>query len=941
MRYKAFISYSHRADGKLAPEIQRALHRIAKPWYRLRSMRVFRDQTNLTTSPGLWTSIESALREAEYFVYLASPTAAASTWVQQEITWWLTNRSHKSFLIVLTEGEIVWDTEAKDLDWDKTNALPRKVSKVFSEEPLYNDVRWARTVDQLSLRHTQFRAAILDLAGTLLKRDKDELDGDDVRQHRRTRRVAGSAIIALSVLFVAALLAAYFAMQQSRLATARALSAQSEAVLPTNPELALLLAHEALKFKTDDQAEFALRQAFIRNPQRMIHHGPAGRTLVAKFVGSNTVIAGERAKQAAVWDVDTGRRVMDLPVEVYDDLRTAESVDHSLVMIPASDDKTFTLYDSKTWKPLPSLPGRSARFSGDGKVLTAIEGERVRQWSLPSLRELEANATVPEDNSIQDVSFDGSLLLLARVPGAPTEGIIVEARTGRTVARIPDRIFYEGGSFSPDGRFLIAERKDPVGIELWDAHNGSLVRALSATEELGWTTCVAFSPDSKKFITGNRNGILQVWDIDTGERFYFLDSQRNDIFRIEFSPDGKSVLSVAADGIAFLWDTDAMRSVVRLGGKGDEAVYVAFASDSKHFLTTHSDGTVRVWNREVWQPAQSLQLANTALSDDGHFVVGKTETGTVVFRNTTDDTSKTTLEDSANEIKSIALNLPASLVAIAPVEGVVGLWNTKTGARTLQFAPASAGTEAMAFDPTGAQLATGGRDGKIRFWSTSDGKLLSEWLGNAEVEVHRIRFHPDGERIIVTSADSLQVRDRKSGTILFQTKLGEERWVEGVVLNADGSLLMITGEEFPQIWDMKSYKPLQTLEGHSDEVFSGAFARDGRWVLTGSGYQRARGEAAEDANAVFIWDSRTGRQLLQYFSAELMVETVTFANDERTILAGSADGWLRRYNCEACLPLPAILDLVSSRTARELSADERARYLPQGTLASLINRLPL
>lgn len=85
MRYKAFISYSHAADGKLAPAIQRALHRIAKPWYRLRTMRVFRDQTNLATSPGLWTSIESALKEAEFFVYLASPTAAQSPWVQKEV----------------------------------------------------------------------------------------------------------------------------------------------------------------------------------------------------------------------------------------------------------------------------------------------------------------------------------------------------------------------------------------------------------------------------------------------------------------------------------------------------------------------------------------------------------------------------------------------------------------------------------------------------------------------------------------------------------------------------------------------------------------------------------------------------------------------------------------------------------------------------------------
>src|SRR5262245_5926485 len=39
--YKAFMSYSHAADGRLAPTLQSALHRFAKPWYRLRALSIF------------------------------------------------------------------------------------------------------------------------------------------------------------------------------------------------------------------------------------------------------------------------------------------------------------------------------------------------------------------------------------------------------------------------------------------------------------------------------------------------------------------------------------------------------------------------------------------------------------------------------------------------------------------------------------------------------------------------------------------------------------------------------------------------------------------------------------------------------------------------------------------------------------------------------------
>jgi WD40 repeat protein len=945
MRYKAFISYSHAADGKLAPAIQRALHRIAKPWYRLRTMRVFRDQTSLSTSPGLWTSIESALNDAEFFVYLASPTAAQSTWVQKEVAWWLKNRSYQSFLIVLTGGELAWDDAQQDLNWTTTTAMPRQVSKAFAEEPLYVDLRWARNVDQLSIRHAQFRAALLDLAATLLNRPKDELDGDDVRQYRRTRRIAWSGAVTLAALFVAALLAAYFATQQSMLATARALSAQSEAVLPTNPELALLLAREALKYKIDDQAEYALRLAFVRNPQRTIHHSPIGRTFFAKFVGSKFVVAAERGKAASVWDVVTGQRLAELGTEVGDEeLILGESSDHSVVAIPAPDDSTFTLYDTKTWKALPALPGAHLRISGDGSVLTAVQDDKIRQWILPSLEERNVKARLPEGYEIRDLSRDGSLLLLV-TNSELSDGLILHAISGEILAKIPESVFRTGSALSPDGRFVVAQRKDANVFELRNAQSGSLVRAFEEGFDLNWITYVAFSPDSKMFVAGDREGSLQRWDVETGKQVRMLSSQRrygNYVYSIKFSPDSKAMLTASADRTACLWDTQIMRCIVSLGGRGDEAFDTAFAADSRHFLTAHTDGTVRVWDRQTWEPVQSFPAANTVVSDDGQFVLSATETGMVSVWNAAEGQVKATIQHSGGDIHCLALSPSKSLVAIAPAEGVVELWNSQNGAAITKLDASSAATTAMAFDSKGTQLATGSNNGTVRFWSTTDGKLVGEWQAT-ENEVHRIMFHPDEERVVISGDGWARVRNRKSGAILSETQLDQEGDVEGLSLNADGSLLLVTGDVFPQVWDLNSYKRVQTLKGHVDEVYSGAFSRDGQWLVTGSGYRHAA-MPPEDGDAVFLWDAKTGRQLFTYRSAGWSVDTIAFANDGRVIFAfaGGGDGTLRQYECDACLPLPELLQLVSAKTSRELSAEERARYVSEGTLLSwLMNVLLL
>ena len=77
------------------PRAAAGLQSLAKPWYRRRALRVFRDQTSLSASPELWSAIEAALAQARFFVLLASPEAAASRWVDQEVRWWRENRGHE------------------------------------------------------------------------------------------------------------------------------------------------------------------------------------------------------------------------------------------------------------------------------------------------------------------------------------------------------------------------------------------------------------------------------------------------------------------------------------------------------------------------------------------------------------------------------------------------------------------------------------------------------------------------------------------------------------------------------------------------------------------------------------------------------------------------------------------------------------------------------
>jgi hypothetical protein len=203
--YDAFISYSHALDNALAPALQNGLEQFAKPWYRPRALRVFRDTTSLSANPGLWSSIEKALASSTWLVLMASPQAARSPWVDREVAWWLANKSPQQLLVVLTEGEFAWNEDAGHGD-EAAAALPPALRGAFVENPRWVDLRWLHDADQVDQSNPRLRECVADIAAAVHEIPKDMLVGEHIRQHRRTMRLARGGVTALAALLIASLI---------------------------------------------------------------------------------------------------------------------------------------------------------------------------------------------------------------------------------------------------------------------------------------------------------------------------------------------------------------------------------------------------------------------------------------------------------------------------------------------------------------------------------------------------------------------------------------------------------------------------------------------------------------------------------------------------------------------------------------------------------------
>jgi len=179
-----------------------------------------------------------------------------------------------NLLIVLTDGTLVWDEVTGDFDWEQTPALPPSLRGAFTEEPRYIDLRWARTEDHVSLHSPPLSGVCGRPGGPAARSAKDDLVGEDVRQHRRTVRLARSAVALLAALALIAGGSSVVAVGQrndaqakARLALSRQLAAQATANLGSQVDRALLLSLEALRSDDTAEARAALLAGLQQNPR--------------------------------------------------------------------------------------------------------------------------------------------------------------------------------------------------------------------------------------------------------------------------------------------------------------------------------------------------------------------------------------------------------------------------------------------------------------------------------------------------------------------------------------------------------------------------------------------------------------------------------------------------------------------------------------------------
>ncbi|KAL7249073.1 hypothetical protein ACSBR1_011272 [Camellia fascicularis] len=102
---------------------------------------------------------------------------------------------------------------------------------------------------------------------------------------------------------------------------------------------------------------------------------------------------------------------------------------------------------------------------------------------------------------------------------------------------------------------------------------------------------LAFSTDGQLFASGSFDGLVQIWDINSGNLKCTLDGHNGGVEWIRWHPKGHLVLAGSEDSIVWMWNADKSHSYHTEG-----LTCLTITSDSTLALTGSKDIPVHIVN---------------------------------------------------------------------------------------------------------------------------------------------------------------------------------------------------------------------------------------------------------------------------------------------------------------------------------------------------------
>ncbi|MFD2685304.1 protein kinase [Streptomyces phyllanthi] len=528
--------------------------------------------------------------------------------------------------------------------------------------------------------------------------------------------------------------------------------------------------------------------------------------------GTYALLANSLLHEMHIWETRTDRTHRTVPSELDSHLMVAVSADARIaVSVPEEGvHRPLRVWETDSGRCLSTISTRQAdaefpeemmhvrlrrmALSGDGRIAVLGEeycGVQFHHLPQPGFRAGWSYARPRRATALDDAETRVRRLV------ERAEELAEQGRTAQAAAQVRVARAVPGYERHPELRRMWAElgRRARAGrtglLGLWrryDMRGGTFTFTQRVT--------LALSPDGELMVTGGIDGLVRVWNLQTGQALHRFPERAGKPHTVLLADGGR--LAVTADwaGTAHVWDLASGTRRGELYGDRGRVTCVSVDSAGQRALVGDDDGALCLWR--LGQEGSAPHRVRTMLGHDGR-------------------------------VQEVRLSDDGKYVASAGGEDRTGtLWRAATGAPLLRF-PVEDTPVALRFTADGRRL----------FVNT--GREVSVWdvRTRRRVCARPTYYH----ETLALSADARIAATCGMGTVeVWETDTGrplcELPVFSGVFdLSPDGRYVLTTNieDDVPRLWDVRTGTCVHTLEPHPAGIQSVAFTADGRNAVTTDG----------------------------------------------------------------------------------------------------------
>lgn len=321
---------------------------------------------------------------------------------------------------------------------------------------------------------------------------------------------------------------------------------------------------------------------------------------------SKTIVTGLIGGEIRFWDVATGKLKKtiknqnikyylfdsseDFPLSMNSQKVAYADIEGSLHLWDVTTKRQHTLTHKNS--DTDHIHDNRKMFSSDGKILVSWKANRsansegiLRIWDVKTgklLRILRG-----PKKRIRNVCFSSDSATLASWCVDQESGIrLWDIATGRQEHVLNGHTqVVESVSFNPNDNALVSGGLDG-SVRIWNAETGKEVKSLSSQHNANNRTtksvaisCVRFNQNGNIVAAGNKNGVIHLWDVDSGKLVQTLKGHMDVISSLSFSPDGQTIASTSKDSTIRLWDVNTSEQIQSIAGYKETVWHLSFLAN--------------------------------------------------------------------------------------------------------------------------------------------------------------------------------------------------------------------------------------------------------------------------------------------------------------------------------------------------------------------------